>query len=511
MGPYGGTLRGRSTHPKGRAAAHARAQTFATVRSLIVATTEGHGDGSLSLEYLCAGRPMQPARSFEAEPVLRANDLARPSAAPPPRVRRVGDGLPARGLRVAGQTRRASDAGREPCAGVFHQSAGRPGPEVHLLFQQGPLHVMITAAEGWAVFFCFFFLYQGRLGRDPRGGGWREDTTRDSWGSFIYLRRETLPRRPDLRRPESRRAQIRRRHVEAIFPQAPRRLPPATAAISRLLHRVSRIIPGRRNVELRRVPTSPTAGAREGRSRVTTYRPEGSCLAPAGPRDFARTTAFQPPCSCQTQLRQENPLRADLAAVASQRRRERAAVDAALLMRSTDRPGRDRRRPSRRSLEVPSVGSARTESPAAFDRAGKSSSSPTAKARVARRPHRSRSARRITLERRKKARVEIINRRRRDSRNFFAARRWSKSTTTIDCRNRVLGAGWSHSQSCLRHGPQKRRPGKPMAQNKTLTGRSNRTTSCTGRCGAARRGNHLGAQFIAAQSGLVGYSISAIA
>jgi cyclic beta-1,2-glucan synthetase len=59
---------------------------------------------------------------------------------------------------------------------VFTQSRRRPAPEVHLL-SNGRYHVVISSAGGgysrW---------------RDLAVTRWREDTTRDHWGTFVYLR-----------------------------------------------------------------------------------------------------------------------------------------------------------------------------------------------------------------------------------------------------------------------------------------------------------------------------------
>ena len=125
------------------------------------------GMSLLSLAYVLLDRPMQ--RRFEADP-----DVARrrPVAA---------------GARAQGRARRSSPTSRKPSATrtasaeeegtmrVFTDPGGAV-PEVHLL-SNGRYHVVITSAGGgysrW---------------RDLAVTRWREDATRDCWGSFCYLR-----------------------------------------------------------------------------------------------------------------------------------------------------------------------------------------------------------------------------------------------------------------------------------------------------------------------------------
>jgi cyclic beta-1,2-glucan synthetase len=66
-------------------------------------------------------------------------------------------------------------AGAEARCACLHQP-GAPAPEVHLL-SNGRYHVVISSAGGgysrW---------------RDLAVTRWREDATRDCWGTFLYLR-----------------------------------------------------------------------------------------------------------------------------------------------------------------------------------------------------------------------------------------------------------------------------------------------------------------------------------
>jgi cyclic beta-1,2-glucan synthetase len=137
--------------------------TSVTVRQFMA---HHQGMSLLSLAYLLLGRPMQ--RRFDADPVLRAADLLLqervPTATTPvfPHAAEAGvRGLPS--------------AEHEGTMRVFTDPGGA-APEVHLL-SNGRYHVVVTSAGGgysrW---------------RDIALTRWREDATRDSWGSFCYLR-----------------------------------------------------------------------------------------------------------------------------------------------------------------------------------------------------------------------------------------------------------------------------------------------------------------------------------
>ncbi len=124
------------------------------------------GMSLLALAYVLLDKPMQ--RRFEADPVLRAADLLLqervPKAVAPifPHVAEAG-------------TTRSNSAEEEGAMRVFTDPGG-PVPEVHLL-SNGRYHVVITSAGGgysrW---------------RDLAVTRWREDATRDCWGTFCYLR-----------------------------------------------------------------------------------------------------------------------------------------------------------------------------------------------------------------------------------------------------------------------------------------------------------------------------------
>ncbi len=124
------------------------------------------GMSLLALAYVLLDKPMQ--RRFDADPVLRAADLLLqervPKAVVPifPHVAEVG-------------ITRADPAADGGDMRIFTDPSG-PVPEVHLL-SNGRYHVVITSAGGgysrW---------------RDLAVTRWREDATRDSYGTFCFLR-----------------------------------------------------------------------------------------------------------------------------------------------------------------------------------------------------------------------------------------------------------------------------------------------------------------------------------
>ncbi|MGD0140140.1 MAG: glucoamylase family protein [Tepidisphaeraceae bacterium] len=167
-----------------------RGQESVTVRSYMA-----HHQGMvlLSLAYLLLDRPMQ--RRFESDPSFRATDLLlqervpkAPSVFPHPAELSQAPGA-------------VSEAG--PNFRVF-TTPRTPVPEVQLL-SNGNYHVAVTAAGGgysrW---------------RDLAVTRWREDSTRDCWGTFCYLRDVqtgefwSAARQPTARQPMN---------FEAIFSQ----------------------------------------------------------------------------------------------------------------------------------------------------------------------------------------------------------------------------------------------------------------------------------------------------
>ncbi|MEI7685428.1 MAG: glucoamylase family protein, partial [Planctomycetota bacterium] len=124
------------------------------------------GMSLLSLAYVLLDKPMQ--RRFEADPMLRAADLLLqeriPKACSPifPHV-------------AEASATRAVSAEDEGAMWICTDLSG-PSPDAHLL-SNGRYHVAITSAGGgysrW---------------RDLAVTRWREDATRDSWGTYCYLR-----------------------------------------------------------------------------------------------------------------------------------------------------------------------------------------------------------------------------------------------------------------------------------------------------------------------------------
>jgi cyclic beta-1,2-glucan synthetase len=158
----------------------------ATVKSYMA---HHQGMAFLSLAYLLLDRPMQ--RRFDAEPSYRATELLLQERVPrtpylyphPAEVSQVDSAPAESALRVI-------------------TTPSTPAPEVHLL-SNGQYHVMVSNAGGgysrW---------------RDLAVTRWHEDTTRDAWGSFGYLRDVvsgavwSTAHQPTLRRAD---------HYEAIF------------------------------------------------------------------------------------------------------------------------------------------------------------------------------------------------------------------------------------------------------------------------------------------------------
>jgi cyclic beta-1,2-glucan glucanotransferase len=139
-----------------------RGQSSAVVRSFMA---HHQGMNLLALAYLMLDRPMQ--RRFEADPRFQATMLLLQERVPKTSVL---------------QTRSAerSDGGAffdaPEASAQLPMGPDTPGPEVKLL-SNGRYHVMVTNTGGG----CSRW-------RDFAVTRWREDSTCDNWGSFIYLR-----------------------------------------------------------------------------------------------------------------------------------------------------------------------------------------------------------------------------------------------------------------------------------------------------------------------------------
>ena len=123
------------------------------------------GMSLLSLAYLLLGRPMQ--KRFESDPLFQATTLLLQERIP----KTTAFHLHAAELSDI----RSISSGPEMPVRVL-ASPDTPVPEVQLL-SNGRYHVMVTNAGGgysrW---------------KDLAVTRWREDTTRDNWGSFCYIR-----------------------------------------------------------------------------------------------------------------------------------------------------------------------------------------------------------------------------------------------------------------------------------------------------------------------------------
>ncbi|MCI0437429.1 MAG: cyclic beta 1-2 glucan synthetase, partial [Gemmatimonadetes bacterium] len=139
-----------------------RDQTSAIVRSFMA---HHQGMNLLSLAHLMLDRPMQ--RRFESDPLFKATLLLLQERIPRESAFQKHVAEHAEGSAFIGGAERSSHA---PIG------AETPTPEIQLL-SNGRYHVMVTNAGGgysrW---------------RDFAITRWREDSTCDNWGSFLYLR-----------------------------------------------------------------------------------------------------------------------------------------------------------------------------------------------------------------------------------------------------------------------------------------------------------------------------------
>jgi cellobiose phosphorylase len=139
------------------------AETSATIRSFMA---HHQGMSLLSLVNLLRDFPMQ--RRFMACPMLQAAELLLQE-----RVPKTAGSVLSKDLKL--EESRTLAGNGEAVMRVFTNPT-LPAPEVHLL-SNGSYHVVISSAGGgysrW---------------RDLAVTRWREDSTRDCWGSFVYLR-----------------------------------------------------------------------------------------------------------------------------------------------------------------------------------------------------------------------------------------------------------------------------------------------------------------------------------
>jgi cellobiose phosphorylase len=138
-------------------------ETSATVRAFMA---HHQGMSLLALANLLRGYPMQ--RRFMACPLLKAADLLLQERAPKTAASVFASDL-------APETSRTLSGDSESGARVITNPSAA-APDVHLL-SNGRYHAVVSAAGGgysrW---------------RDLAVTRWREDATRDCWGTFVYLR-----------------------------------------------------------------------------------------------------------------------------------------------------------------------------------------------------------------------------------------------------------------------------------------------------------------------------------
>jgi cyclic beta-1,2-glucan synthetase len=140
-----------------------RGQPNAIVRSHMA---HHQGMSLLALAHVLVDRPMQ--RRFESVPIFQATTLLLHEKVPKAKALYSSpEELP--------ETRRIASDGQESSVRVF-RSPNTSVPEVQLL-SNGKYHVMVSNAGGgysrW---------------KDMAVTRWREDTTRDPWGTFCYIR-----------------------------------------------------------------------------------------------------------------------------------------------------------------------------------------------------------------------------------------------------------------------------------------------------------------------------------
>ena len=138
-------------------------KTSVTIRSFMA---HHQGMSLLALDNLLCGNPMQ--RRFMACPMLKAADLLLHEKVPRTTARVLTESS-------EGDNKRETTDEPERVMRVF-TNPSREAPDVHLL-SNGRYHVTISSAGGG----------YSRWG-DLAVTRWREDGTRDCWGSFVYIR-----------------------------------------------------------------------------------------------------------------------------------------------------------------------------------------------------------------------------------------------------------------------------------------------------------------------------------
>jgi cyclic beta-1,2-glucan synthetase len=245
-----------------------RGQASAVVRSFMA---HHQGMSLLSLAYLLLDRPMQ--QRFGSAPLFQATALLLQERIPE---------TPSYYSQTIGEITdiRTSATGQEAQMRVF-ESPNTARPEVKLL-SNGRYHVMVTNAGGgysrW---------------KDLAVTRWREDTTRDAWGQFCYLRDPASGAvwsnayQPTLAQPDS---------YEAIFSEG-------RAEFRRRDHEIETyteiVVSPEDDIELRRVRLTNRSRTRRV-IEVTSYAevvlapPAADTLHPAFSNLFVQTEVLHP-------------------------------------------------------------------------------------------------------------------------------------------------------------------------------------------------------------------------
>ncbi|HET7536561.1 MAG TPA: glucoamylase family protein, partial [Candidatus Didemnitutus sp.] len=243
--------------------------------SVCVQSFMAHHQGMslLALLSLLSGRPMQ--RRFLGCPMLKAADLLLQERVPKATASVFTED-------PATETSRARFGEGESAMRAFTDPS-LPAPEVHLL-SNGRYHVVVSSAGGG-------YSRWGQLAVTR----WREDATRDCWGTFIYLRDAATSEFWSVAHQPTRRPPKR---YEAIFTQARAEFRENQAEIES--HTEISISP-EDDVELRRVKlTNHSSRARV--IEVTSYAevvlaaPAADATHPAFSNLFVQTE-FMPPAS----------------------------------------------------------------------------------------------------------------------------------------------------------------------------------------------------------------------
>jgi cyclic beta-1,2-glucan synthetase len=156
-----------SRSPAAESSIAAKRDIATTLPGVVVRSFMAHHQGMslLSLAYLLLGQPMQ--RRFESDPQVKATLLLLQERIP------KRSALPSRAVENGESNPFFHDPAVELNLPI---SANTPAPEVQLL-SNGRYHVMVSNAGGGY-----------SLWNDLAVTRWREDTSCDNWGTFLYLR-----------------------------------------------------------------------------------------------------------------------------------------------------------------------------------------------------------------------------------------------------------------------------------------------------------------------------------